>query len=301
MNLHIDFMGKRWWMLGFSAVVLIVGIGGLVFKGLNFGIEFKGGTVLTFEQAQNVTTEQVRKALDAAKLEGAKNANIQTASGGSYIVRLSEPDAQKASAAYPKVIESLKLPAQETNVTTIGPGWGRVVTNSALMALLVSLAVILLVITLGYEYKMSVTAVVALAHDAVIVLGIYALSGREVTPNTFAALLTILGFSLYDTIVVFHRIKENGQRLVRQSFMQMANESINQVFIRSVNTSLIQVVPIIALAFFGGETLKDFAFAMLIGVLSGAYSSIAVASPIFAMWKEREPRFQALKKKYGTA
>lgn len=298
MNLHIDFMGKRWWMLGFSALVLVVGIGAILIRGLNFGIEFRGGTVLTFEKAGTVSTEQIRRALEGVKLEGAKNANIQPAGEGSYIVRVSEPDATKASAAYQKVVAALKLPAQETNVTTIGPGWGKVVTNSAIMALLWSVVAILIVITFGFEYKMSITAVVALLHDAGIVLGIYALSGREVTPNTFAALLTILGYSLYDTIVVFHRIKENSGRIVKQSFMQMANESINQVFIRSINTSLTTLIPVIALTVFGGETLQDFAFALLIGLISGAYSSIAVASPIFAMWKEREPRFQALKKKY---
>lgn len=300
-RLHMDFMGKRHWMLGFSGLMVVAGCAGLLVRGLNFGIEFKGGTVLTFEQAGSVTTERLRAAVDKAGVSGAKNANIQPTEGGGYIVRTSEPDAQKASTAHSAVVAELGLPAQEVNVTTIGPGWGRVVTNKALLALFVSVVAILFVITVGFEYKMSVTAVVALLHDAAIVLGIYALSGREVTPNTFAALLTILGYSLYDTIVVFHRIRENAQRIVKQSFMRMANESVNQVIIRSINTSLTTLIPVATLMVFGGETLQDFAFALLIGLLSGAYSSIAVAAPIYAMWKEREPRFQALKKKYGAA
>ena len=155
--------------------------------------------------------------------------------------------------------------------------------------------------SLRFEYKMSITAVIALIHDIIITLGIYALFGREVTPNTVAALLTILGFSLYDTIVVFHRIKENSIGLVKQSFMSMANESINEVLIRSINTTLTAVIPVMVMLFFGGSTLKDFAFALTIGTVSGAYSSIGVAAPLFAIWKETEPKFKALAKKYATA
>jgi SecD/SecF fusion protein len=160
---------------------------------------------------------------------------------------------------------------------------------------------ILFYTSLRFEYKMSVTAVIALIHDVIIVLGVYALSGREITPNTIAALLTIMGYSIYDTIVVFHRMRENSQRLVKQSFMSMANESVNQVIVRSMNTSITSLLPVLVLFFFGGETLKDFAFALVVGLLAGAYSSIGVASPIYAMWKEREPKFQALKKKYAKA
>ncbi len=298
---HIDFMGKRFWMLGFSALLVVAGAAGLGVRGLNFGIEFRGGTVLTFEDAGEVGTEQLRAAVAEAGIEGASNANIQPTEGGGYIVRLSEPDAEKASHAFQEIVAQLAMPAQDTNVTTIGPGWGRVVTNKALLALLVSVAMILLVITVGFEYKMSATAVLTLVHDACIVLGVYAISGREVTPNTFAALLTILGYSLYDTIVVFHRIRENAQRIVKQSFMQMANESVNQVIVRSINTSLTTLIPVAMLTAFGGETLRDFAFALLIGLLAGSYSSIGFASPIYAMWKEREPRFQALKRKYDAA
>jgi len=134
-----------------------------------------------------------------------------------------------------------------------------------------------------------------------ITLGIYALLGYEVTPNTIAALLTILGYSLYDTIVVFHRIKENSQHLAKQSFMQMANESINEVIVRSLNTTITSLIPVLVMLFFGGETLKDFALALSIGLIVGAYSSIGVASPLYAMWKETEPKYSALKKKYAEA
>lgn len=300
-RLHVDFMGNRKWLFLGSGIVLAVCIAGLVFLGLDFGIEFKGGTVMYLKNAKSVSTEQVRKALEANKVEGAQNANIQPTDNDGYIIRTAEADADKANAAFAGVVSTLKLPAQEKDVTTIGPGWGRNITDKAMLALLVSLIAIVLYISLRFEYKMSVTAIVALVHDALIVLGIYALAGRELTPNTVAALLTILGYSLYDTIVVFHRIRENTQRLVKHSFMHMANESINQVLVRSINSSLTAIIPMATLLFFGGETLRDFAFALLIGLISGVYSSIAVASPIYAIWKETEPRYQALKKRYGGA
>jgi len=175
------------------------------------------------------------------------------------------------------------------------------VTRAAIIALVISILAILLYVSLRFEYKMSVTAVLALVHDTLIVLGVYVLAGREMTPNTVAALLTIIGYSLYDTIVVFHRIRENTMAVGKRTFMDMANESINQVFIRWVNTAMTQIIPVLCLLFFGGETLRDFAFAMTVGLISGAYSSIFLASPLYAVWKETEPRYQALKKKYAPA
>lgn len=291
-------MGNRKWFFIVSAIIITVGVISLLTRGLVFGIEFQGGTVMTFQGKAGVTVEDIRGALVDAKVTDARNATIQTTQDGAYLVRTAEEDPTKAAEAFKAVVASLDLPQQDITVTTIGPGWGRSVTNSAIIALMVSICAILIYISLRFEYKMSFTAVLALAHDTLIVLGIYSLAGREVTPNTMAALLTILGYSLYDTIVVFHRIRENSRNLQKQTFMEMANESINQVLMRWVNTSLTSVIPVACLFLFGGETLKDFAFALLVGMLSGAYSSIGVASPIYAMWKEREPRFQALKKKY---
>ncbi|HZL04252.1 MAG TPA: protein translocase subunit SecF, partial [Coriobacteriia bacterium] len=186
----------------------------------------------------------------------------------------------------------------DLNVTTIGAGWGANVTRAAVIALIVSLIGVLIYVSIRFEYKMSVTAIIALVHDALVVLGIYIIAGREVTPNTIAALLTILGYSLYDTIVVFHRIRENTSNVGKRSFMEMANDSINQVFVRWVNTAMTQIIPVVCLLLFGGETLRDFAFAMTFGLISSAYSSVFLASPLYAVWKEREPRYQALKKKY---
>ncbi|MBN2822966.1 MAG: protein translocase subunit SecF [Coriobacteriia bacterium] len=294
----IDFLGNKKWLFIFSSILIVVSLASLVTKGLVFGIEFQGGTVMTFSATADVTTDDMRGALETAGVPNAGNATIQPTDDGGFIVRTAEGDADAANLAFSAVVSDLGLPEQDVNVTTIGPGWGKNITEKALYALAASILAILAYIALRFEYKMSVTAVIALVHDVIITLGVFSLFGREFTPNTMAALLTILGYSLYDTIVVFHRIRENSQRLVKQTFQQMANESINQVLVRSINTSLTSLIPVICLVTFGGSTLKDFAFALLIGMISGAYSSIGVASPIYALWKEREPKFQALKKKY---
>lgn len=298
---HIDFLGHRKIMFGISLVLIAISIAALAFRGLTFSIEFIGGTSITVVDSGDVTISQMRTAFEDA---GVKNANIQTANSSGvkgFIIRTEVTDPKVAKSDATKVAAAVKLPDGNFQVTTIGPGWGKNITNRALMALGLSIVAILLYISIRFEYKMSITAVVALAHDILITLGIYALVGQEVTPNTIAALLTILGYSLYDTIVVFHRIKENSQHLAKQSFMQMANESINEVFVRSLNTTFTSLIPVITMLFFGGETLKDFALALSIGLTVGAYSSIGVASPLFAVWKETEPKYAALKKKYAGA
>ena len=164
-------------------------------------------------------------------------------------------------------------------------------------------ALVLLIIYIGirFEFKMGFTAVVVLLHDLIIVIGIYALFGREFTPNAVAALLSLIGYSLYDTVVVFHRIADNMENSdIKCTFMTMANHSMNQVFMRSINTSLTSLFPVVFMLLFGSETLQDFAFAMVIGLIAGCYSSIAIACPLFSMWKTREPEYAKLEKKYGN-
>lgn len=298
---HIDFMGHRRIMFAISAVLLVVSIGALAFRGLTFGIEFTGGTVVNIVDAGTVSETEMRQAFVDA---GVPNPSVQVSEAGGkngFIIRTEVTDAKAAAAATGKVAEDVGLPAAEFQVTTIGPGWGDNITRASMIALILSILAILLYVSLRFEYKMSVTAVASLVHDIIITLGIYALSGLEVTPNTVAALLSILGFSLYDTIVVFHRIKENSQNLQKQSFMSMANESINEVFVRSLNTTITSLIPVLVMLFFGGPTLKDFAFALTIGLAAGAYSSIGVAAPLYAMWKESEPKYKALAKKYANA
>lgn len=295
--LYIDFMGHRRLMLGFSVVLLTISIGALLFVGLNLGIEFEGGTVVDIANVAASET-QMRDAFVSA---GVNEPSIQSVQGGGYIIRFAESDPNVANAAYTKVLTALDVPADSATITTIGPGWGKLVTNRALIAAGLAIAAMVLYISVRFDYKMSICAVATLAHDGTIVLGIYALSGLEVTPNTIAALLTIMGFSLYDTIVVFHRIKENTASLSKDTFMHMANVSINQVLVRSINTSIASLIPALTLLIFGGPTLQDFALALTIGTAVGAYSSIGVSAPLYATWKETEPRYRALKKKYSAA
>ncbi len=188
----------------------------------------------------------------------------------------------------------------DINETDVGPTWGGTISRKAVTALIVFLVLVTAYISLRFEPKMAVGALVALGHDLIITAGIYALVGREVTPETVIAVLTILGYSLYDTVVIFDKIKENTETVslvARETYTGVANMSLNQTFMRSVNTSLVVLLPIGALLLFGGQTLKDFAFALFIGVASGTYSSIFVAAPVLALVKEREPRYQQIRSK----
>ena len=256
---------------------------------------------MSFHNTGDVNTEQMRSAFDEA---GEPDAVVQTTTADGdqgFLVRTTTTSAEEATQRANQVADKLGLSTDSFEVTTIGPDWGASVIQSSLIAFLVSIVLIIIYIAIRFEYKMGVTAIVALLHDLVLVMGVYALVGREVNPNTIAALLTILGYSLYDTVVVFHRINDNMQSDdIKCTFMTMANHSINQVLVRTINTTLTSLIPVLAMLFFGGETLKDFAFAMAIGLICGSYSSVAVATPLYAMWKTREPRNAKLVKKYGA-
>lgn len=297
----INFLGHRRVFLGIAAVLLCLSVVVVGVKGLNFGIEFVGGTSVEFHDTGDISIEQMRDAFDEA---GEPDAVIQTTNSdgeAGFLIRSATVDAGDAAQRADKVADQLGLSAESFEVTTIGPDWGASVIQSSLIAFLVSIALIIVYIAIRFEYKMGVTAIIALLHDLVLVVGVYALVGREVNPNTIAALLTILGYSLYDTVVVFHRINDNMKTEgVKCTFMTMANHSVNQVLVRTMNTTLTSLIPVLAMLFFGGETLKDFAFAMSIGLICGSYSSIAVATPLYAMWKTREKRYTKLEKRYGS-
>lgn len=297
----INFMGVRKVFLSLSAALVVLSFVVVGVRGLQFGIEFVGGTSVAFHNTGDTSIEDMRAAFADA---GEPDAVVQTTnSDGSegFLVRTTTTSAEDAASTATKVASELSLSTDSYEVNTVGPDWGQSVIQSSLIAFVVSLLLIIAYIAVRFEYKMGIMAVVALLHDLIIVVGVYALVGREVTPNTVAALLTILGYSLYDTVVVFHRINDNMKDSdVKCTFMSMANHSLNQVFIRSVNTTLTSFVPVLGMLLFGGETLKDFAFAMSVGLIAGSYSSIAVATPLFAMWKSREAKNAKLVKKYGT-
>ena len=278
-------------------VAIIVGV-----RGMNFGIEFVGGTSVTFHGTGDVTTEQVRDAFSDA---GESDAVIQTTTADGepgFLVRTTTTSAEDATVTANEVADTFGWTTDSFEVTTIGPDWGASVIQSSAIAFFISLLLIIAYISIRFrDPKMGVTAVVALLHDLIIVVGVYVLVGREITPNTIAALLTILGYSLYDTVVVFHRINENMKDdSVKCTFATMANHSVNEVLVRSLNTSITSLIPVVAMLLFGGETLKDFALAMTIGLVCGCYSSYAIATPLYVIWKTHEPRFKKLQKKYGN-
>jgi SecD/SecF fusion protein len=307
---NINFIGRKEIWFTISATIIVVGFIVIAVKGLNFGVEFKGGNLFDIKFGEAPTVAQVRTALDPLGLGASVIQPI--GKGNELLIRTSRlpRDVQV------KVVDTLKtqFKVQDVSIVDVGPGWGRQVTSGAIKALIVSLLLLLIYISFRFEYKMAVAAIIALFHDLLIVLGIYAvvsaghdvLAGiglgflpREVTPNTVAAILTILGFSLYDTIIVFHRIRENTENIGKRTYSEMANDSINQVLVRSINTSITALIPVAVLLFVGGETLKDFAFALVVGLAFGSYSSIFIASPILAMWKETEPRYRVLRERYG--
>lgn len=275
---------------------LVVGI-----KGVSFGIEFVGGSSIAISDAGDLTTDELRSAFADAGQDEVVIQTTQENGNPGFLARVSIDDAEAAAALADSVCNSLGVSPDNVQVDTIGPDWGPSVIRASVIAFLVSLVLIILYIAIRFrDPKMGVIAVVALLHDLIIVVGVYALVGREINPNTIAALLTILGYSLYDTVVVFHRIIDNQEGLgVRCNFFTMANHSVNQVFIRTINTSLTSLIPVIGMLLFGGETLKDFAFAMVIGLIAGSYSSWAIATPLYSMWKNHEEKNKKLIHRFG--
>lgn len=296
----INFMGVRKILLSLSAALIVLSVAVVGIKGVQFGIEFVGGTSIAFHNTGDISIEDMRAACaDAGEPEAVVQTTNADGSAG-FLVRTTNTSPEDAATTANQIASDLGISTDSFEVNTVGPDWGAGVIQSSAIAFAVSLLLIIAYIAIRFEYKMGIMAVVALLHDLIIVVGIYALVGREITPNMVAALLTILGYSLYDTVVVFHRINDNmKESSLKCTFMSMANHSINQVFIRTINTTLTSFVPVFGMLIFGGETLKDFAFAMAVGLIAGSYSSIAVATPLYAMWKTREEKNAKLVKKYG--
>ena len=284
-----DFMGASRWFFSMSGLILLICTLAIGAKGLNFGIDFESGTRITAALEKAATVEQVRDAIAPVGFGDAKIQTIDNEELGPNVVQISDEVSGKTDAGRPRRSTTAFGVQGEPEVSEIGPTFGESVANSALIAIIASLSVISIYIALRFEWKFAVPVLIALMHDILITAGVYALVGREVTTSTVAALLTILGFSLYDTIIVFDRIRENVPRMPSAAFSQIVNRSMSEVIVRSLATSFCTALPVIALFLFGGETLKDFAFALLIGTLSGTYSSVFIAGPVLVHWKEREP------------
>ena len=299
---EISFIPHRKTFLIFSACLIAFALLGIAVRGVQFGIEFIGGTEIDFRDTGDITIDEMRSALADA---GEGDATVQTAvtdGKDGFLVRSETTDPNTAAAHASQVAEALGLPDDSYQVTTIGPDWGSNVTRSSAKAFLIAIAAIIAYVTIRYEFKMSLCAVASLLHDLLVTVGVYAWTQTAITPNVVAALLTIMGFSLYDTVVEFNRMNENAKQLkdgVHRTYFQICNYSINEVIVRTINTTLTSIVPIACMLAFGGSTLRDFAFAMLIGEILGTYSSFGVASPLLAIWKTKEPKWAKLEQKYG--
>jgi SecD/SecF fusion protein len=288
-----DYMGKSKYFFAMSGAILVFGALAIGGKGLNLGIDFTSGTRIVAELQETTSEGGVRDTLAPLGLEKAKIQRVtgdEFESGTAYQIStdtLSAAERERVETALER-----EYGGGTFSFETIGPTFGNTVAEGAIIAIIASLIVISSYIALRFEWKYAVPVLIAVMHDVLITAGIYALFGFEVTTATVAALLTILGYSLYDTIIVFDRIRENVPRMPRATYSQIMNRSLSEVLMRSLATSFSTLLPVLALLFFGGETLKDFAFALAVGVLSGTYSSIFIASPVLMHWKESEPVFR---------
>jgi SecD/SecF fusion protein len=290
--LRWDYIGRRRLWFTIAGVVVGLSILAIGVRGLNLGIDFKGGTQMTFRTEEPTSLDQVRQ--EAARI-GQASAVIQgrgSSTDGKYTnfqIRTESLTTAEQNELQQDLANSVK--ATSFGAKSVSESFGRQIANNAIFAIIVSLLLIVAYISVRFQWKYSVGVLVALAHDVIITVGVYALTGREVTTATVAAVLTVLGYSIYDTIIVFDRIRENVPLMRRASFRVIGNVSMWEVLPRSLATTFITLVPVASLYFFGGDTLKDFAFALLVGIGSGAYSSIFLAAPLLAALKEREPEF----------
>jgi SecD/SecF fusion protein len=289
---QIDFIGKRRIWFAISAVVLLIGAISLGVQGLNLGIDFKGGSQATFETERALPVDRVREEAAAVGQEGAViqgRGEEQPAGFTSFSLKTETLEQGQQD----RLQDALEEGVGATNfgINTVSASFSEQILRGALIAILVSLLLIVLYVSFRFQFAYAVPVLVAMGHDVLVAIGVYSLSGREVTASSVAALLTILGYSIYDTIIIFDRVRENVVVMKRSSFAAIANQSLWETIRRSLATTFIALLPVASLFVFGGETLKDFAFAILIGVGSGAYSTIFIATPLLAMLKERDPEY----------
>ncbi len=300
-QVSFDFVGKIKVWYTISGIILAITLGSLLFRGLNLGIEFRGGAEFQVPSSQ-CTVEQVRDTTDT--ITG--GTSIVTQLGDSSLRIQTEEVSNEAGLQITQALGTeCGVAASDIKIQVVGPTWGSEVSKKAIQGLIVFLILVSIFLAVYFEWRMAVAALVALAHDLIITLGVYSLLGFEVTPATAIGLLTILGYSLYDTVVVFDKVKENTAGILGQSrvtYSEAANLALNQTLIRSINTSIVALLPVAAILFvgaglLGAGTLKDLALALFVGMAAGTYSSIFVATPFLVQLKNREPEVQALERR----
>ncbi len=304
---RINFVGtrRRWYLA--SLILIVLCALSMIFRGFNVGIDFKGGTQFQIRAANtSLTTKQVEQAMaKTGHSEGEAAQEVGSGATRQIVVKTHELTLADQTTVQNKLTSELKLDSKAISATEVSSSWGKEITTKAVEGLIIFLIVVFAYITIRFEWKMAVAALGALLHDLIIAAGIYSIVGFELTPSTIVGLLTILGFSLYDTVVVFDKVNENSRDLLataRMTYSEAANLAVNQTLMRSINTSLISLLPVAGLLFVGAGllgvgTIKDLALILFVGLAVGAYSSLFLATPVVVDLKEREPQYRSLTKR----
>jgi preprotein translocase subunit SecF len=304
-----DFVGKR--KIGFtiSITLIVLTLGSLFTRGLNLGIDFEGGVAWQVPSSETMDVDAARAVLDDNGVP-TENAKVQTLTSGtttSIRIQVGDQTTEVRAKVQSDLATKANVDINEVSVSSVSSSWGRAITEKAIRALIAFMVLVGIYIAWRFEWRMALAAILAMLHDVLISVGIYSMIGFEVTPATVVAFLTILGFSLYDTIVVFDKVKDNIEKFgpSRTSMADITNVSMNQVLMRSLNTSLAAVLPVLSLLILGSGVmgaiaLREFAIALLVGLITGSYSSIYIATPLLSIFKERENRYKNLKGSHAT-
>jgi len=301
-DVSINFVGRQRTWYAISGAILLTSVIALLVKGLNFSLEFRGGSSFTFPPTSSTSENAIARVVNAA---GGNDASVQYSSSPSlhqWTVQTGTLTSHVSQEVTNALASAFHLTQSSIAVQFVGPTWGGQITSKAIEALIIFLVVIVIYLTIAFEWRMAVAAFVALMHDILITVGVYALTGFSVSPTSVIGLLTILGYSLYDTVVVFDKVRENTAGLLttqRSTYSDAANLALNQTLVRSMNTSLTALLPVASILFvgaglLGAGTLKDLSLVLFVGMLSGTYSSIFIATPVLADLKERQPEYKDL-------
>ncbi|MEU5163183.1 protein translocase subunit SecF [Streptomyces sp. NPDC020875] len=296
-----DFVRHRKFWYGVSILITIAAIAGVAIRGLNMGIEFKGGAVFTTPS----TKVSVADAREYAEEASGHPAIVQKLGNDTLRIQVAQLNTDQAAQVKSDLARDLKIDADKLGAELVGPSWGKQIANKAWTGLAIFMVLVVIYLAIAFEWRMAVAALIALIHDLTITVGVYALVGFEVTPGTVIGLLTILGYSLYDTVVVFDGLKEGAKGITKQNrytYSELANRSLNGTLVRSINTTVVALLPVAGLLFIGGGVLgagmlNDISLSLFVGLAAGAYSSIFIATPLVADLKERDPQMKALRKR----
>ncbi len=287
------FMRYKWWFLGSLTAVTIFAVIAIFVVGMEFGIDFKGGVRMEFSLESDASVDDIRQIVaEAGVMEPVVQSVGSLEQGNTFQVTAQEMDQTQIDAVKSALATGYGLDEASTGVEQVGASFSRNTTSMAFIGVAIAIVFIIGYMWLRFELKFAIPAVLALIHDVGLALGIYAAAGRLVTTATVAAILTILGYSVHDTIIIYDRMRENTPLMKKETYGDMVDLSIRQTMVRSINTTIAILLPLVAILIFGGPTLKDFAMALTIGVVAGTYSSFFVAAPLVTIWKEREPKFK---------